>query len=212
MNPKLRKNYRFLSHLPDNTELKFVVLRMEDFLSPETFELYIKELRSSMREEKRLEHLEDRKAEKRKKIYEEREKRKQSGENFGNSFPKYTKEMVELFDADILETQETFEQNKNNPEMYPELFSAKKNQKEEEFFQGLIRKYSELEDQIWKDRKKRKISLTAEKDSVEKKQEVKPEDPVKPYEEPKEVDFELVIIKKKPKNGKKRGKGRGRRN
>lgn len=184
---RLRNKYRFTAYLPNETEFRLVVIKMDGLLPKSLFNSYLAEMKvyrknvkiRDQREQRKMKKLIE-KAKERRRM--ERFKEYEDMIDFG-SFPKFAEQ----------ETDESFKLNKNDPSKYPEL---KKIEVKEEV---------EIKNPILKMELERMKRLKLEKEK--KKSEMG-----ETYEEEKENEEEsgVILIKKKSKK-KKRGKKRKRR-
>ena len=51
-NSATRQKYRFSAYLPHNTDIRFAIIKMDDFLSQETFDLWKEEIRNYNKEKR----------------------------------------------------------------------------------------------------------------------------------------------------------------
>lgn len=190
--------------MPDNTDIRFVFVKLDDLLDKYALSDYISKYQNLKRAEKSKKRREDDQISK---YYARREQRNGST-NLKNQdsddFFLPLEDMGPKIKADQIETEESYERNKNNPEFYPSL-NTKVGEEDKEF-QSLSTTKKNLANAAVQ-----KIFEMEEKKMQEKLRKLSEKEPVKD-EEPTEEDIErefqanaIVIIKKpgKKKKGRK---------
>jgi hypothetical protein len=193
-----------LNHLPENTDIRFVFVKMDDMLDKQAMSSYISQYQNLRKIEKSKKRRED---EQLARIY----KRNGGDNTSGNLNRHHDDDFVYIppgigpkIKVDELETEESYERNKNNPELYPSLKTEKS--EEDEGFHPLSTTNKHLAGNAVQ-----KIFEMEEKKMQEKIRKLSANQPVR-EEEPTEEDFErefqansIVIIKKpsKKKKGRK---------
>lgn len=192
-----------MNHLPDNTEVRFVFVKLDDFLDKETLNQYIfkyqclkkAEKVKQKRDEDRLNKIYSHTSKPHGKMsqdFQDEEELCLTQAGFG---PK-----IRLAD---LETEESFERNKNNPDFYPSLKTEDPGGAQRKASQGhtnhhlandAVKKILELEERFMQEKLKKLAEARA---------------PVEPKElDEEEIDSQfqanMITIVKKPK--KKKGR------
>lgn len=193
-----------MRHLPDNTEIRFVFVKLDGLLDKRSLDEYIYRYQNLRKAEKIKKKRED---DQLNRIYKRNTNRQRydnrnslQDDEFVMS-PEYQRAKVRL---DELETEETYEKNKNNPDLYPSLRTEHSGEARGKTYLGstnktvannAVQKIFEMEEKIMQEKLRQIYANKPAKESHE------------PDEEELERDFHansIVIIKKsKKKKGKK---------
>lgn len=190
--------------MPDNTDIRFVFAKLDDLLSKSALSEYISKYQNLKKVEKSKKRRED---EQMSKYYQRNGKGKGSAHLSNKSEDDFVLTPAGLgpkIKVDELETEESYERNKNNPELYPSLSSGAK--ESDDGFTSLSHTNKHLANHAVQ-----KIFEMEEKKMQEKLRKLSSTSPPQEYEQTEE-DIErefqansIVIIKKagKKKKGKK---------
>lgn len=190
--------------MPDNTDIRFVFVKLDDLLDKYALSDYLAKYQSLKKGEKSKKRRED---DQLARYYARRQQTKGSSQLNGQGNDDYFLPLDNIgpkIKVEELETEESYERNKNNPEFYPSLKSNDSNINHE--FHALSTTKKNLTNSALQN-----IYEMEEKKMQEKFRKLSSNQPV-PEEEPTEEDIErefqanaIVIIKKpgKKKKGRK---------
>lgn len=192
-----------MNHLPDNTEVRFVFIKLDDFLDKETLNQYIFKYQCLKKAEKIKKKRDDDRLNRIYSQHSNQQGKNMLGSNDNDEFCLTQNSFLPKISLAELETEESFERNKHNPEIYPSLKTEVEVGDPKKGLPGFtshhiandaVKKILELEERFMQEKLKKLAGIP------------NPEEPAEPDEEELDRQFQanMITIIKKPR--KKKGR------